>query len=350
MWAKVCFLFLLATAAAAGQWTQLPVGTTASFRGLSAVSGAVVWASGTNGTVIRTVDGGEHWDVRVVRGAEKLDFRGIVAFDSRNAVIMSSGNAEDGLARIYTTSNAGDSWKLSFETRSKGVFLDGIRFWDRQHGMVLSDPVDGHFILYVTSDGGSSWKILAPELMPAAFPQEGSFAASNSSLAVHGKSDVWFATGGARVARIFRSTDRGANWTVAETAVLPKNSSTGIFSLAFEDANHGVAVGGDYAQPGGSSVPNVLVTGDGGVSWQPMSAAGAVKIFLSSVAYKLARHCAGPVGLLAGGTQGIFSVATGGTWKQASRLSINVMAQPEAGVTWAVGPKGMVAVARDLED
>jgi len=350
MWTKICFLFLVVTTAAAGEWKQLPVGTTASFRGLSAVSGAVVWASGTNGTVIRTIDGGQHWDVRVVRGAEKLDFRGIVAFDSRNAVIISSGNAEDGLARIYATSDAGESWRLTFQTRNKSIFFDGIAFWDRQHGIVLSDPVEEHFTLFVTSDGGSRWKLLSPETMPTAFQQEGSFAASNSALAVRGRSEVWFATGGSRVARIFRSTDQGASWRVAETAVLPKNASTGIFSLAFVDANQGIAVGGDYARPAESSGPNVLVTGDGGVGWQAMSAAKAPEVFLSSVVYKLAKHCAGPVGLLAGGPQGIFSVDTGGTWKQMSRLNINVLAQPEPGVTWAVGPQGMVAVARDLEN
>src|SRR5579863_2477566 len=42
-------------------WKRADVGTAASFRGLSVVSEDVVWASGTQGTVIRTVDSGKTW-------------------------------------------------------------------------------------------------------------------------------------------------------------------------------------------------------------------------------------------------------------------------------------------------
>ena len=37
-------------------------GVTANLRGISAVSDTVVWASGANGTVVRTLDGGDHWE------------------------------------------------------------------------------------------------------------------------------------------------------------------------------------------------------------------------------------------------------------------------------------------------
>ena len=37
-------------------------GVTANLRGISAVSDSVVWASGENGTIVRTLDGGEHWE------------------------------------------------------------------------------------------------------------------------------------------------------------------------------------------------------------------------------------------------------------------------------------------------
>src|ERR1700690_2388870 len=98
-------------------WQKLDVPTTASFRGLSAVSSDIVWASGTGGTIIRTTDGGATWSVRTVAGAEKLDFRGIHAFDANTAVIMSSGNAEDGQARIYRTTDGGENWKVVHEQK-----------------------------------------------------------------------------------------------------------------------------------------------------------------------------------------------------------------------------------------
>lgn len=345
---RTAILFLVMATQACGQWRQLPVATSASFRGLSAVGGNVVWASGTGGTVVRTVNGGQHWEVRVVRGAEKLDFRGVVAFDADHAVVMSSGNAEEGLARIYTTEDGGVSWNLALEEKTKGAFFDGMAFWDRDHGMVLSDPVGGRFLLWVTEDGGTTWKPLARETLPEALLGEGSFAASNSALVTQGEGEVWFVTGGAPVARLIHSSDRGKSWEVRETPVLPKNASTGIFSAVFEDARHGVLVGGDYAHATESLVPNLLVTSDSGRTWQPLPAENAPKVFLSSVTYKLAKHCAAPVGLLVAGPLGIYSVETGGAWKQESKESFNVIAQPEAGIAWAAGAKGLVAVARNL--
>ena len=137
--------------------------------------------------MIRTVDGGATWAVRTVAGAETLDFRGIRAFDADRAVIMSSGNAEEGLARIYRTTDGGKSWELVFQVKTAEVFLDAMAFWDREHGIVLSDPAGGKFVLFTTEDGGRTWKQIAPEKMPAALSGEGAFAASNSCLAVEGR-------------------------------------------------------------------------------------------------------------------------------------------------------------------
>ena len=57
------FSFVLAGAsvAAPAQWTIQNSNTTADLRGIHAVDGKVAWASGTNGTVLRTVDGGANW-------------------------------------------------------------------------------------------------------------------------------------------------------------------------------------------------------------------------------------------------------------------------------------------------
>lgn len=180
-----------------GRWKRFNVGTMASFRGLSVVSGKVVWASGTQGTVIRTVDSGKTWDVHRVPGAERQDFRGIRAFDAENAVIMSTGSAEKGLATIYRTSDGGKTWTLSFAPSTAGVFFDSIAFWDRKRGVALSDPVHGRFVMFRTADGGATWMQIPPEKLPPALKGEGSFAASNSCIALQGEKNIWFVTGGA---------------------------------------------------------------------------------------------------------------------------------------------------------
>src|SRR5262249_31145221 len=62
------FLALAAANVSAAQaqkaaWQQVAVPTTASFRGLSVVDEKIVWASGTDGTVVRTLDSGVTWKV-----------------------------------------------------------------------------------------------------------------------------------------------------------------------------------------------------------------------------------------------------------------------------------------------
>src|SRR5215467_9228720 len=235
---KLFLSMLLLSATATAQWVKVHVSTTAGLRGLSLTSGAV-WASGTQGTVIRSADEGKTWSVMTVPGAEKLDFRGIHAFDANTAVIISSGPAQEGQARIYRTSDAGQTWTQVFEQKTTGVFFDAIAFWDRKHGIVLSDPVGGRFALFITGDGGVTWTPLHPSAMPPALANEGAFAASNSCLTVQGENNVWFSTGGAQVARVFHSSDRGKSWIVAETPLHPANASSGIFSLAFQDDKFG---------------------------------------------------------------------------------------------------------------
>ena len=72
-------------------WEQQQSGTTASLRGIHAVSDRVAWASGTGGTYLRTTDAGVHWRGSTVPGAEALDFRDVHAVDEQNAYLLSRG-------------------------------------------------------------------------------------------------------------------------------------------------------------------------------------------------------------------------------------------------------------------
>ena len=335
-------MLLLGLSAAAAQWTKVDVPTTASLRGLSAVSAQVVWASGTGGTVIKTVDGGKTWAVIVVPGAEKLDFRGIRAFDDQNALIMSSGPAEQGQARIYLTRNGGQSWQQVFEEKRAGIFFDTIAFWDRRHGIVLSDPIDGHFALFRTNDGGATWKQIPPTALPPSLPSEGAFAASNSCLTVQGDKNVWFASGGAKVARVFHSEDRGESWAVAETPMHPENASSGIFSLVFTyGRRYGIAVGGDYAHPERSDLANVTLTMDNGASWQQGTPTNPTGVYLSSA---IAIWHPGKDSILAVGPTGTLISDGGSEWTRESDENLNSVATSggHSPIVWAVGAKGVV--------
>ena len=132
---RLCGLTLLFAAVISAQWIRQTVDTKASFRGLSVVSEKVIWASGTGGTVIRTI-GGKTWNVINVPGAEKLDFRDIEAFDANTAYILSIGNGD--ASRIYKTTDGGRSWQLQFTNKSEKAFFDAIacRFKLGSYGLI----------------------------------------------------------------------------------------------------------------------------------------------------------------------------------------------------------------------
>lgn len=207
-------LLLLATSCLAQQYSIQPSHTTESLRGLSTPSQQIAWASGTHGTYLRSLDGGNSWEAKQVPGAESLDFRDVKAFDASDAYLLAAGPGEQ--SRIYNTTDAGKTWSLQFTNKDPRGFFDCMAFWDRRHGIALGDPIDGHFTLMATQNGGRSWVPVSTRHLPAAINGEGAFAASGSCIAVAGRNNVWFATGG-KAARVFRSSDRGKTWQVAAT-------------------------------------------------------------------------------------------------------------------------------------
>jgi hypothetical protein len=220
---RVGLAVLVFQVAFAQTWVMQQTGTSASLRGVSAVSDRVVWASGSGGTWIRTTDGGATWHAAIVPGAETLDFRGIHAIDATTAWLLSSGPGDK--SRIYKTTDAGGHWTLQYTNPDAKGFFDAIAFWNPAHGVVVGDPVDGQFVILTTDDGGTTWKRQAT---PAALPNEGAFAASNTCLRVSGSGGVWFGTGGPGAARVFRSKDGGRSWTIATTQIRNDGASAGI--------------------------------------------------------------------------------------------------------------------------
>jgi len=240
--------------------------TSESLRGLAFVSPSTIWVSGTHGTYLRSTDGGKHWTVAQVPGAEALDFRDVEAISSDEVYLLSAGPGTQ--SRIYKTSDGGKHWTLQFTNADPNGFYDCMAFWDADHGIVLGDPVEGRFELLVTTDGGAHWNQAPAQSRPPAAPGEGAFAASGSCIAVQGRSNAWFATGGG-LARVFRSTDQRKSWSAAETPIVHGPSSTGIFSIAFRNARDGIIAGGDYQHPDADGV-NLAVTDDGGATWKPV--------------------------------------------------------------------------------
>lgn len=323
---------LCGSVAAQTAWRQESSGTTASLRGLSVVSDTVAWASGAQGTVLRTVDG-VRWQVINVANAEKLDFRDIQAFDDKNAVIMSADPGD--ASRIYRTSDGGASWRLQATNQHAEGFWDGIAFWDANNGILFGDPVNGKFEVYVTYDGGANWNQVQGSGL-AALESETAFDASGTSMTVAGKNDVWFGSGGAKTSRVLHSSDRGLTWQSVAVPIPAGAPTKGVFSLSFLNTRTGMAVGGDYKETKLATL-NGARTEDGGVTWIP--AAILPEGFMSVVV----QVPGAPNTFVAAGQAGTgLSRDAGKSWKALDFTPVNTIGFASPTTGWAIGPNGLL--------
>ena len=319
--------------------------TTENLRGISTPARNLAWASGTHGTYLRTTDGGSTWRAAQVPGAESLDFRDVEAFSADVAYLLAAGPGKQ--SRIYKTVDAGKTWLLQFTNNHPKGFFDCMAFWDRDRGIAVGDPVNGKFELITTTDGGKHWKPAPPDTLPPALEGEGAFAASGTCIAVQGKRDVWFATGG-KGARVFRSINAGKTWTVADTPIVHGADSTGIFSIAFRDPKHGVIAGGNYEQPekGG---PNLASTDDGGLTWKLLAVSpqwyfsGVSFMNHSGVAMRSGLADYSPPLLLVGSAHAACATNLGQeSWSKIWDLNLNAVSFGPYANAIAVGPKGLI--------
>ena len=278
----------LGSVAALGQVQvkALDAHTSAGLRGVDAVSEQVAWASGSEGTVLRTTDGGANWKACTVpEGAQKLDFRGVQGFDAETAVVMASGKGV--LSAIYRTTDGCATWKMVFRNPDALGFFDVLKRVTSRQMYLLGDPVEGRFAMFYSSDKGENW-FIADDPGREAPKDAGAFAASNSSFAASGNT-LMFGTGATATdgARVYRTRARcpekpaagqeatcSIEWVHAQVPVAAGSASAGVFSLASRTASNQrgemktivVAVGGDYAKPDAAGA-NAATSVDGGEQW-----------------------------------------------------------------------------------
>ena len=344
-------------AAPTAPWTLQESDTTASLRGIYAVDNRIAWASGTAGTVLKTVDGGSHWTICATPSdAQTLDFRGIQAWDASQAIVMASGPGDK--SRLYKTTDGCKTWNLLFKNPDMpdGFFDSFFADWSEEtgtptwSGSLLGDPVHGKFVVYDTTDSGATWtrrKSAGLDLGDPALGGSslGGFAASNSLFPGNQENTHnprIFASGGKSGAVLWIEKLPEQTWRKVSLPMARGSDSTGIFSVA----SHGekgsfrnvistsetmVAVGGDYAKPTGSA-GTAAWSADGGLTWT--AAAKPPRGYRSSVAWSDKLNA-----WIAVGTNGSdISQDEGKTWTAFDEGNWNAVALP-----WVVGPKGRIA-------
>lgn len=310
--------------------------STAFFIGIHAVDAGTVWAAGSNGRVVRSMDAGATWDTFFVPGAEDLQFRDVHAFNGQHALVLSIGNGTD--SRIYRTMDGGANWELSFQNEDENAFFDCFSFWDPDTGFAFSDSYEGEFTLIKTTDGGDSWSRIDPAIVPDARDGEGAFAASGTCVKTWDGGLGWFATGAsAEDTRVIRTTDYGASWDETVTPIASRTGSEGISTMSVLDEQHLAILGGDYTQRD-SIYANVAISTDGGVSWTSGTSAPIGGSVFGST-YVPGTTSPTLIGVAPTGTA--FSGDNASSWQRIDDTNFWTITSVGVDATWAAGPGGV---------
>jgi hypothetical protein len=328
----VALALAIGTAYAADPLVQIEAqdsGTTVRLRGISAVDGSVAWASGREGTVLRTLDGGKHWTQVSVPDAKDLDFRDIEAFDANSAVVLSIGPGE--ASRVYRTEDGGNHWTLALKNTDERAFFDCMVF-DGVNGWMLGDPVEGRYQIRTTQDGGRTWELEADG--PVAKKDEAAFAASGTCIIRGNYQQTIVLTGGAD-ARAFGQ--RNGFWKAYDVPMPHRIPAAGIFSGASLGGG-AVLVGGDFEHDE-----------NGSAAWLHFSAHGTYALPLSAPrGYRSGAACFGRQACVAVGPTGVDLIAdpidaTSNTrWSAVSDTGYDTI-DVGGKVAWASGDKGRIA-------
>ena len=310
----------------------LSTGPHVSLRGLSVVNDKVIWVSGSGGTVGRSIDGGATWSWTTVPGYEKRDFRDIEAFDENTAIIMAIAEP----AQLLKTNDGGQTWRMVYQNEYPGMFLDAMDFAnDNTTGVVVGDPIHGHFFEAETSDGGSTWHDIQLRQLPEADSGEGCFASSGTNIRFINRDAACFVSGGPR-ARLFIA-GQSIDLPLIQGAV-----STGANSVAVKDPGkpldklHLIVVGGDFSKDT-ITAKNCALTNNGGQTW--LSPKTAPHGYRSCVEY------IGPHALLTCGTSGVdLSTDDGMNWQLLTTTGFHACRKAKKGhAVFLAGSGGRVA-------
>ncbi len=255
------------------EWISQASGFTAGNRGInymSAVDSNVVWATGFDNNAptgacsdfTRSVDGGNTWAPGTITNTAGLSSAMIFGMDASKAYVAMykvSGNKPMG---IYYTSDGGTTWakQPTATFTNSASFPNCVHFFNATDGWCMGDPVSGDFEMYTTVNGGTTWTQVAGAGIPN--PVAGEFGVVGYYSAVN--DTVWFGT---NKGRVYRSTDKGHNWTVATVSAFNGK----YIKPTFRTGLHGLVQDKDAGTTGA-----ICETFDGGLTWTPVTTSGTI--------------------------------------------------------------------------
>ncbi len=233
-------------------WMQQQTNTNADLNSIFFINPDLGWAVGSEGTILKTTDGGEIWTLK--SSGVTNDLNSVCFTDSLTGFAVS-------FSELLKTTDGGENWVIQDTVINAG--LSSVFFIGRDTGFVA-----GTGRILKTTDNGKTW------IKQAGFGCSGvdSFWATDAQTLYMGGSD--FLT--------MKSMDGGVNWDV----LIPNISYGSMESIFFTDHNTGYFAGGGWAQ--GFTNTYFAKTVDGGATrTNPL---GNIGKWLTSVFFADSNH------------------------------------------------------------
>lgn len=248
---------------------------------ISAVDQNILWATGYDGVTLtnkiqvftRTNDGGTNWTPGTIPGYSTYGVSMINAVDFNTAWVAMYAPSPPGGGVILKTTDGGTTWNEQSTATFNGSagFPNVVHFWNADEGFCMGDPNGGYFEIYTTTDGGNNWVRVPQANIPANLSTEYGTVGYYSVVG----NIIWFGT---TKGRVFKSIDKGLNWTVSTVSSAWAGVSV---NTNFLNANHGVAHHKGAGTTGATG--EKYETFDGGTTWSLINQSGP--IYLHSFAW-----------------------------------------------------------------
>lgn len=230
---------LISTGDGTWHW-QTPQPTGNSILDVSFADAAEVWAVGTAGAILHSVDGGVTWAAQ--RSGTTQDLNGVSFTSAQLGWAVGNG--------IFHTVDGGATWTRSAPPGSEN--LAGISFLDALHGWAW-----GANNVLRTSDGGATWQLAT--LASDVYLSTGSFVGDGIGVV------------GTQSGAVYGTGDGGATWNLL-CVLFAKGQRPGddpnLVSLSLADGLVGLAT----VQDGRAARAQILRTVDGGQHWRTVVA------------------------------------------------------------------------------
>jgi len=206
----LCSVFLVLFTPAHAQWTLQDAHTSADLEAIHSLGGGIAWASGKNGSVLRTVDNGATWHVCAIpEGAETFDFVSVQGFTRDAAIVMSSGLGER--SRLYKTIDGCSTWRNLLTNSNSGDSWIGIQFANAERGFLIGAPgprtsaKERRIILEETYDRGDTWRAWQDETPALALQDDSPVFITGFGATLHNHvGEARFAIRGSMGSRIYQ--------------------------------------------------------------------------------------------------------------------------------------------------